>query len=328
VVEYDPNDSSAFINIATCYNALDQNVEALDYFNRAFSINPNWKKGTYVNSEYGFLLVEMGELEQAKETFEIMLDSKDTKARGLRSLALLNTYTGNFSKAIDYFKEAVLLNKSANILLSEYRDRLFLARAYRVKGMKAEFLNEVSEVDSLIGKMDLSPAWLAKAGLLYTRNNMLDKAEEILVKIENNIGDIVATSGVNRNINEDQAFYHLIKGEIALANARHDEAIESLKLAHNIIEFPESLAHVHYKAGNLDTAAEYYREVVREKAINREEQLRWIMAHYQLGKIYEQQQKTDEAVKYYEQFINIWKDADNDIVTLNDAESRLRSLKS
>ncbi|MGK7370934.1 MAG: protein kinase domain-containing protein, partial [Candidatus Halalkalibacterium sp. M3_1C_030] len=173
VVEFNPNESSAFINVASCYKALDQNKEALDYYDRAFSINPNWKKGMYVNSEYGFLLVEMGELEQARETFEIMLDSKDTKARGLRSLALLNTYTGNFSRAVDHFKEAILLNKSNNTFLSEYRDRLFLAKAYLVKGMKADFLDEVNEIDSLIGKMDLSPTWLAKAGVLYARNNMV-----------------------------------------------------------------------------------------------------------------------------------------------------------
>ncbi|MGK7369915.1 MAG: tetratricopeptide repeat protein, partial [Candidatus Halalkalibacterium sp. M3_1C_030] len=200
------------------------------------------------------------------------------------------------------------------------------AKAYLVKGMKADFLDEVNEIDSLIGKMDLSPTWLAKAGVLYARNNMVDKAEETLTKIKNNVGDIVATSGVNRNINNDQAFYHLLKGEIALAKGNHEVAMESLKMAHNIVEMPEVLAHGYYTTGNLNEAIKHYQKVVSEKAINREDQLRWIMAHYHLGQIYEEQENSDEAKKYYQRFIEIWKDGDDDLVALNNAKYQIQLL--
>ena len=326
VVEFNPNEPSSFINVATCYRALDKNEQALSYYQRAFKINPEAKKGRYVNNEYGFLLVKMGKLEEARETFQLMLSEKDKKAKGLRSLGLLNTYTGHFSEAIDYFKQAALLNRSNGILLSEYRDRMYLARAYKAKGMDSEFSQQLDEIERLLGKMELSPSWLARSGQIFARNGMINQAEEILNRIEKNLGDIVATSGVNRNISEDQAFYHLVKGEIALARKNYAKATESLVIANNIVEIPEVLARCYYKAGEPEKAIEYYRKVISEKNLNSEGQLRWIMAHYRLGEIYEQQEKADEAIKYYEQFINIWENGDEDLVALKEAKSRVESL--
>ncbi len=328
VVEFNPGESSSFINVATCYKGMDEKEQAIEYYERGFDVNPEWKKGIYVNNEYGFLLVELDSLEKARETFEVMLTEKETKARGLRSLALLNTYTGNFPKAIDYFKEAVLLNKSGNNFLSEYRDRMYLARAYRAMGMNREFMQEISEIELLVDGMDLSPAWLAKAGQLYARNGMVDKAEQILVKMENNIGDIVATSGVNRNLGQDQAFYHLLKGEILLAREDYEDAAESLQIANNIINNPESLAHCYYKAGNLDEAIAFYREVIGEKNISNEDQLKWILAHYRLGNIYEELGNVEEAVASYEQLLAIWEKGDEDLLALKDAENRLDKLSN
>lgn len=326
VVEFNPDDPSAFINLATCNKALEQNEQALEYYNRAFEINPDMKKGMYVNNEYGFMLVEMGKLEEARETFELMLSEKDKKARGLRSLALLNTFTGHFSKAIDQFKEAALINKSNGIKLSEYRDRMYLARAYKVKGMEKEFNQELDEIDQLMENMDLSPSWLASAGQLYARNQMLDKAEQILERIEQNIGNIVATSAVSRNTNQDQAFYYLVKGEIDLARKNFEEARESLVIAHNILEMPEVLAYSYYQTGEWEKAKENYLAVLEEKSLNNETQLEWILAHYRLAKVYEQQENTEQAQSYYQQFVDIWKNGDEDIEKLQKARKRMQIL--
>lgn len=327
VVEFNPRESSAYINIATCNRALDNNEQALQYYERAFEIYPELKKRIYVNNEYGFLQVLLGKLEEARETFELMLEEKDKKARGLRSLALLSTYAGHFSNAIEHFNEAALINKSNGNSLSEYRDRMYLAKAYEVKGMEQAFAQELEEIDRLINSMDLSPYWLSRAGQLFARNDRVDRAIEILGLLENNIGNIVATSGVNRNTNDDQAFYHLLKGEIALAGNRYEEAEESLVIANNIVEMPDVLAYCYSEMGNMEKAVEYYQKVIDDKKLDNESQLRWIMAHYQLAQIYEQQEKTDQAITYYEQFLDIWKEGDEDIEALQEARNRVESLK-
>jgi tetratricopeptide (TPR) repeat protein len=325
-VEYEPLSSGALVNIATCYNSKGENKQALKYYRKAFKVYPEIKKHRFINNEYGFLLVEMDSLEKARETFELMLTDSDTEARGYRSLALLNTYQGNFSKGIDYFKKAILLNESQNFSLSEYRNRIFLAKSYLMKGMKNEFKDEIKEIERLVDEMNLSPSWLSKAGHLFVKNNMTDKAQWVMRKIKDSVGDTLATSAVNRDISMDEAFYHLINGEVALATGKEEEAIESLKIADNVLDFPNSLAHYYYKTGDLDKAINFYDNVINEKSLGNEDQLRLILAHYNLGKIYQEQGKVNRAIKYYEQFIDIWKKGDEDLWALQNARKQLEKL--
>ena len=49
---------------------------------------------------------------------------------------------------------------------------------------------------------------------------------------------------------------------------------------------------------------------------------------YMLGKIYEQQGVTANAIEHYEKFLDLWKDADPGITEVDDARERLVGLKS
>jgi len=51
------------------------------------------------------------------------------------------------------------------------------------------------------------------------------------------------------------------------------------------------------------------------------------LAHYELGKLYEQKGELEEAVNYYKRFLDIWKDADPDLADFADAKKRLAQLK-
>jgi hypothetical protein len=46
-----------------------------------------------------------------------------------------------------------------------------------------------------------------------------------------------------------------------------------------------------------------------------------------LGKLYEKKGTNVQAIKYYQDFLNIWKDADEDLPVLIDAKSRLIKLR-
>jgi tetratricopeptide (TPR) repeat protein len=52
-----------------------------------------------------------------------------------------------------------------------------------------------------------------------------------------------------------------------------------------------------------------------------------VKAHYWLGVAYEQQGQKDKAVKSYETFLDIWKNADFKSPEIADAKARLSKLK-
>ena len=53
-----------------------------------------------------------------------------------------------------------------------------------------------------------------------------------------------------------------------------------------------------------------------------------VLLHYHLGLVYEQSLWYDKARDQYEQFVNIWRNADPGIKELEDARARLARLKT
>jgi tetratricopeptide (TPR) repeat protein len=122
----------------------------------------------------------------------------------------------------------------------------------------------------------------------------------------------------------------MLKGEIALAQQQFEEAINSFGMAANLrgIMLEDSLALAYLKSGNLDKSIEKYKEFLDTDVLGYEGQELWILAHYQLGKLYEQKGATAEAIKCFERFLDIWKEAEPGFPEVDDAKKRLANLKS
>jgi len=327
VIGIDPYEASAYINIASCYNGMGINDEALTNYQKGFELYPDMIKGVYVNNEYGFLLARMGEIDKARETFELMFTDEMQKARGLRSIALLNMYQGKYSIAIDYLREAVVLNKTFDTKLSEFRNHLYLVSLYNAKNMINEREQELGEVGRIISELYLGPFWLSVAGKAYVRMGRIEKANQLLQTIEERLGDYLAASGVSQNIRADQASYHMLRGEILLEKEDYKGAIESLEIAYNLTgRNLEPLARGYYVTGNPDKAIEKYLDIIADMQLGAEYQEDWIRAHYMLGQTFEQIADIENAVLYYKQFLDIWKDGDEDLIDLIDVKERLINL--
>jgi hypothetical protein len=68
---------------------------------QAFSLRPDLLTGIYINHEYGFTLVRLGDVEKAGGVFRTMAAQTDPslETRGRRSLALLDMYRGRYASA-------------------------------------------------------------------------------------------------------------------------------------------------------------------------------------------------------------------------------------
>ncbi len=332
-LEIVPSEVNAFINIATCYSNMHNYAEAVPRYLKAFEINPQLLTSGNINHEFGFTYIYMGKIKEAEDTFNKMLltPSNDKKARGHRSLALLNMYRGRYSAAIDHLKESILLWKSLNFKMSEYRDRYYLATAYKTKGMIDAFRAELAAIRILLAASNLAPEWLCSAGTLHARTGMINEANKLLGEISARINDLTADSSIGRSNRGDRENYDLLKGEIELAKGNYGEALDLFQVGNKVfgnIKSSEPLAYCYLISGELDQAISMYEQIIGSKELGNESQEKWILAHYYLGKAYEQKGEREKAIESYESFLNIWKDADPDLVALVDAKRRLTKLKS
>jgi tetratricopeptide (TPR) repeat protein len=316
-------DPNAYINIATCYGKLEDFQQSVKFYLKAIELNPNYLTVPNLNHEFGFTYVKMGEFQKAREVFEKMTIGTDNlKARGYRSLALLLMYSGKLSEATSKLHGSISINKTHGYTLSELRDHLFLTIIYKTKRMMPEYYEELDKVNRMLPAEGIEPWWYLLYGKLLARDGKIQKTERILKEI---------SARINKGNRSDTAAFNILKGEILLAKGNRAEALDLIQTGVNFRKDGytlESLAHYYYNTGDLDLAISNYKEIIEKlNSLGWEAQEYWIQAHYNLGKIYEKKGDYQLAMKYYQDFINIWKDADDDLPELIDAKSRLTKLQ-
>jgi len=309
---------------------LRKYAEARQSYEMGFKLSPSDIMGYNVNPEYGFTLVRLGDLQRAAETFQKMVTADEVlkRARGYRSLGFLAMYRGKLSDAIANFKRAILINRAEKASDSEFRDHLFLASVYRLKGRNADFSSELATAGRLLSQENFEPGFISELAVIYARTGKTGEASRLLKDMSSQAKNLTATSSLNRTDKGDQASISETKGEIALARGRIAEAIECFELAIDLEpRYPmEPLAFAYQKAGRLKDAADKYEEIIANRRLSGQLTEQWILAHYQLAGIYREMGDTQKAKEFYGKFLNIWKDADPDIPVLIHAGNEYKAL--
>jgi serine/threonine protein kinase/tetratricopeptide (TPR) repeat protein len=331
-IALNPSSSSSYINLATAYAGLDKYKEAVEQYQRAFDLSPSSRTDSIVNHEYGFVLVRLGDLDGASANFARMLTEKSTsnQARGQRSMALLEMYRGRYGAAIDHLRQAVVINKTNNARVSEYRDRLYLARAYQGKGMAQPFAIELDAVHRLALDSTLAPEWLRRLGKIEARSGRVGQARTILALMSKTAGDATAAASMNRNAAAERAHFDVVRGEIELSEGRVPKAVEFLQSAYVIdpqTNTLDSLATALLGAGQLDEAAKRYEEVLARNDVGNESQEETLNAEVRLAEIYTRLGRRDRTRELCDAVLTQWKTADDDLVLLKDARKACAGVK-
>jgi tetratricopeptide (TPR) repeat protein len=284
--------------------------------------------GQFVNHEYGSTLIHLGRLDDAAAVFLKMRAQPDatSKARSYRSMAFLEMYRGRYDAAIKELRQAVLIDQSNQFGVSEYRDRLILARALAAKGMAPAAASELDAATRLRTTLSLGPEWLRMLAKLEARRGRVKEARRLVDEMSKRAWDATASSSANRSMEEDQTYINQAQGEVALAERRFDEAIrllEAASLSDTDEDLVESVAAAQAAAGHLEVAAKRYEEFLAVPRFGSETQELWFRSHAALGEIYERLGRPDDARRTYEALVKIWKDGDSDLIALKTARARL-----
>jgi tetratricopeptide (TPR) repeat protein len=258
-------------------------------------------------------------------------EPRDRKPRGHRSLALLEMYRGRYGAAVDELKQSILLHKTYGFGVSEFRDRLFLARALEAKGLTAAARVELDAARALAARQTFGPEWLSPLGRLDARAGRLREARQMLALAEKVAGNTLTDSSVNRNVDRDQSQIIELKGEIARAEGRTGDAITLLQSAAasgRANEATYGLASALQAAGRLEEAAQEYGRLLARQPLGVEAQEDWLAAHVRLGEVFERLARPAEAREQYEKLLALWKQGDEDLKLRAQATSALARLSA
>jgi tetratricopeptide (TPR) repeat protein len=232
-------------------------------------------------------------------------------------------YQGRYAEARSHLERVIVLNRTQGTTVSEFRNRLYLATTYASTGQTRAFQSALHAAAAIADTVLLGPSWLARLAAGYARLGDTVALTQLLPLIQQR-----AAPGST----DDQAAAAGCEARLELARGNYPHAIELLQQAVLVYrglagEYRLVLARAYQLNRDPERAVSTYLETVNTKgALGWEPQEGWILAHYELGKLYEEQGDTAKAIDYYGRFVDIWKDGDTDLVALADAHKRLRAL--
>jgi tetratricopeptide (TPR) repeat protein len=310
--------------MATCYHATNRPPESIPLDRRAAALDSGALMRGYINHEYGGALVATGALEEAEQNFRLMLDGEPwQRASGRRSLALLYMYQGRYDEATGLLREAFRINQAMNQGLSAFRNRLYLAAAYRTMGDPVAVRRELAAAQEMRtgDSLYVEPYFLLVLGKLYARLHAVDSAQAVAEALAAVMGDS----------DDDRAAYDLLRGEIALVRGDSAGAIELLEQASargSGAYYAESLARAYRAVGDVDRAIDAYEAIVDEITFGWEGQEPWVRAHYELGQLYETRGDYAEAIASDQRLLELWRNADPDLTpAIADLRDRIEALR-
>ncbi|MFQ5512013.1 MAG: protein kinase [Candidatus Krumholzibacteriia bacterium] len=320
-----PGEPNPYDTRGDLYAFSGKTAEAIASYGKAVEIKPDFYAST---RKMGHLYTLTGEYDKARKEYVKLLSMGDAavRSRGLMSLAIIPLYRGKLDEALEALQHGIAADRLEGFGgVPHLRKFIMLMQVYIEKENFEAAEAAYHEMESVMRGIDptrmaaLRPVLI---GLMGEKGDFA-RAGQLLGELE---AEIEQT---------DAAFRPLLsfsRGYIEFKKGNAAAAIDDLESGTRAIPSFSSryvLAQAYLEAGRLPEAVEalegllgrYSEDRVRDAILS-------VKAGYTLGLAYEKSGWRDRAIRRYEEFLDIWKDADPGTARIDDARERLEKLRS
>jgi len=347
LISINPENIGAHGDLGTVYYQkkmmYDQGISELE---KVLGLDPQGVTpyGTFAHNLLGWAYLRKGELNKAHKAFSTYVARRPNQAYPLSVLGEFHLIVGNYDQAItnltqslridpDYpltfvlFGDTYLAKGMYSQALSSYEKYLALSvsevkkaeahfslgRFYYLKGDFAKAIQECQKALELDPEM-IEAHWIN--GLTFLRKEKLDQAESEISAIQGLIEET--------KTEESKTYYYHLLGELSLSKGLYDKALENLNKATVVWSwdrafFVNALGEAYFKMMEFNKAVGKFEAVLE---INPN----YAQTHYLLGLVYQKKGERTNARKHFQKFIEIWKDADENLPQFIEAKKRLEGL--
>ena len=312
VLELDPQgvtDSTGFIYnlLGWAYLRKEEWKKALVAFNKYVALLPNQAYPLDVLAEINLVV---GDYDQAITNLQRSLEIKPDYPVTSALLGDVYLSKGMYGQALGSYQRCLTLSLSE---VEQAEGHLNLGNLYFLKGEYDQAVQECQKALELDPQM-IKAHWIR--GLTFVKKGMFEQADSEVLAIK---GLIEETKAEDLRTN----YYHLL-GELFLCKGINQQALANLNQAATIWSldrtyYLNALGEAYFKIGELNKAKEKFEDVFE---INPN----YAQTHYLLGQLYQKQGKKDKARGHLQKFVEIWKNADENLPQFIDAKKRLAGL--
>jgi tetratricopeptide (TPR) repeat protein len=322
-----PDEANPYDSRADLYAYNGKLDQAIDSYKKALEVKPDFYSSLM---KLGHMYLFKREYAQAESCYKALSSSNEKlyRSAGRIFLALIPLYQGKFEDALKVLDDGIAAdrmeqaegepNAGKHLVKAQiYEEKKNMGLALNEAEIGIEILKKVAPSDP-VNRRDYYAYLLAKSGKIA-------EAEELTRALKKDIEEKNPTSMYS---------YWLALGAIELAKGDTNTAINYLEKADKEALSPLFPVRVFLGKTYLESGKIGEAVAELEKALSRYDDYRvnapaWaVKAYYLLGLAYEKSGWKAKAIEKYEEFLDIWKDADPGIPEVQDAKERVEKLRA
>jgi tetratricopeptide (TPR) repeat protein len=337
IINQYPFEEEAYVRLGRLLVGEGRYQEGLDCYKRGLLIDPDNKD---IYNGLGGLYGSLGNYQDAIEMQRMYVKLAPAEPNSHDSLALTYQNSGYYSQAIEEYNRALALDPDFEVAVVHLGNTYFQMGRYNdaIQQYKRYIAIAPSPKEQMRGVSCISHVYwkkreLSQASQLDSQNPN-DATELILIALD--LGDQSRAAQLKEKIPPKQdpgrgqrlemRRYYFPIGYYFLKNGKTSEAIENFKKAiqtaapiWNIETYEDCLANGYLELHRLDEAIAEYERILRLNP-------NYPMVHFHLGQAYEAKGEMDRARSEYQNFLQIWKNADSDIPEVKEAKAKLKNI--